>query len=172
MGYVDERKNQKLLIEIGHELRKRGIANFAIWLIGDGPKRAEYERLVETLGLSEQVKFYGRQAAPWQLVAQSDLYIHTALNDNCPYSIIEAIAVKTPVLALPVGGVPELLPRNFGPLQGTDISDLTDQVALYFAPEQRNRLAKAQAVYADIKLNHHKALTDLISFYHQSTSQS
>ncbi|MFD2569131.1 glycosyltransferase family 4 protein [Spirosoma soli] len=172
VGYIDERKNQKLLIQIGHELRKRGITNFAIWLIGDGPKRSEYEQLVESLGLGEQVKFYGRQAAPWQLVAQTDLYIHTALNDNCPYSIIEAFAVKTPVLALPVGGVPELLPQSHGPLQGTDVVGLASEVATYFDPAARTQLANAQSVFADLKLNHQKALADLISFYHQSASNS
>lgn len=172
VGYIDERKNQKLLIEIGHELRQRGITDFTIWLIGDGPKRAEYEQLVTDLNLTEQVKFCGRQPAPWRLVAQTDLYVHTALNDNCPYSIIEAFAVKTPVLALPVGGVPELLPQCFGPLTGTDVADLTDEVVSYFNPKKREQLAKAQAVYADAKLNHRKAVAELISYYHQSASNS
>ncbi|GAB3558487.1 glycosyltransferase family 4 protein [Spirosoma fluminis] len=165
VGYIDERKNQKLLIQIGHELRRRGIVNFAIWLIGDGPKRAEYEGLVEEYGLTEQVKFYGRQATPWQLVAQSDLYVHTSLNDNCPYSIVEAMAVKTPVLALPVGGIPEMLPEQYGPLRGTDVSDITSEVIGYFDPEKRTGLMRAQSVHADQLFNHRKALDQLMSFY-------
>lgn len=172
VGYIDERKNQKLLIEIGHELRQRGISDFAIWLIGDGPKRFEYEQLVNSLNLTEQVKFYGRQSAPWRLVAQTDLYIHTALNDNCPYSIVEAFAVGTPVLALPVGGVPELLPKSYGPLVGTDAAHLADEVVSYFNPKKREQLVKAQSVFADMKLNHRKAVAELISYYHQSASQS
>ena len=54
VGYFDERKNQKLLIQIADELRKRGITNFVIWLIGDGPKRAECEQLVNDLNLTGQ----------------------------------------------------------------------------------------------------------------------
>jgi glycosyltransferase involved in cell wall biosynthesis len=168
VGYIDERKNQQLLLQIGHELRRRNLSNFAIWLIGDGPKRAEYEALARRLGLGEQVKFYGRQAAPWRLVAQTDLYIHTALNDNCPYSIVEAFAVRTPVLALPVGGVPELLPVDSGPLRGTDVPTLTDQVAAYFDPARRERLAQTQAAFAETHFNHRTALRELITFYYQA----
>lgn len=172
VGYIDERKNQKLLIEVGDELRRRGRSDFTIWLIGDGPKRADYEQLVSDLDLTEQVKFYGRQAAPWQLVAQSDLYVHTALNDNCPYSILEAFAVKTPVLALPVGGIPELLPDHNGRLYGTDVNGITDEIATYFDPNERSKLAHAQTAHAETRLNHQTALTELISFYKQSLSLS
>ena len=141
VGYIDERKNQQLLLQIGHELRKQGISNFMIWLIGDGPKRDEYTQLATQLGLTEQVKFWGRQSAPWKLVAQSDLYVHTSLNDNCPYSIVEAFAVGTPVLALPVGGIPEMLPAGFGALTGTTAAELAGEVARYFEPQQRQQLA-------------------------------
>ncbi|MCK8490960.1 glycosyltransferase family 4 protein [Spirosoma sp. RP8] len=168
VGYIDERKNQKLLIQIGDELRKRGISDFVIWLIGDGPKRSEYEQLVEKLDLSKQVKFYGQQQTPWQLVAQTDLYVHTALNDNCPYSIIEAFAVKTPVLALPVGGIPEMLPDHFGLLQGTDVKALADEIATYFSPEKRTQLVNAQSAYAGNNFDHYKTLAKLISFYNQT----
>lgn len=168
VGYVDERKNQKLLIQIGDELRNRGLTNFVIWVIGDGPSRAEYEQLVDQLGLREQVKFFGQQADPWRLVAQTDLYIHTSLNDNCPYSIVEAFAVKTPVLALPVGGIPEMLPDHFGPLHGTDPKLLADQIAPYFNAAERRKLQQAQSVYADLNFDSRKSLTKLISFYQQT----
>lgn len=165
VGYIDERKNQKLLLQIGRELRNRGVSNFSIWLIGDGPKRVEYEALADTFNLREQVRFLGRQAAPWQLVAQTDLYVHTSLNDNCPYSIVEAFAVQTPVLALPVGGIPEMLPDRHGPLRGTDVKGLADQVLRYFDPAARTELVKAQTQYADVNFNHRTALQQLIAFY-------
>ena len=167
VGYVDERKNQKLLIQIGHSLRERGLTNFVIWLIGDGPKRADYEALVDQLDLGNQVRFCGRQADSWRLVAQSDLYIHTALNDNCPYAIIEALAVQTPVLALPVGGVPEMLPTGFGLLNGTSVDTLADEVATYFDADHRRKLKQAQADFADQHFNHPKSVTELVSFYQQ-----
>jgi glycosyltransferase involved in cell wall biosynthesis len=168
VGYVDERKNQELLIRAGQELRNKGIINFAIWLIGDGPKRKEYEQLVQSLGLTEQVQFHGRQPAPWKLVAQTDLYIHTALNDNCPYSIIEAFAVKTPVLALPVGGVPELLPDERSKLRSTDAVQVAEQIIAHLDAVVRKELAESQTVFASQNFNHELALDKLIDFYRKA----
>ncbi|GAB4050360.1 glycosyltransferase family 4 protein [Spirosoma litoris] len=170
VGYVDERKNQQLLLQIGHELQNRGIVNFTIWLIGDGPKRVDYEQLAVSLGLSGQVHFYGQYDAPWKLVAQSDLYVHTSLNDNCPYSIIEALAVKTPVLALPVGGIPEMLPQDFGLLRGSDVSTLTDEIIHYFDPKNRARLTQEQSIFADQRFNHQINLKKLFAFYRHITA--
>ena len=168
VGYIDERKNQKLLLQIGHELRTRGIHRFHLCLIGDGPKMTDYKQLAEQLELTDHVTFLGQQEAPWKLVAQSDLYVHTALNDNCPYSLVEAFAVGTPVLALPVGGIPEMVPDGFGTLQGTTVEALTSEVARYFDADLRQRLAKAQAAYADSMFNTRLNLEKLISFYNQT----
>ncbi|SOD92032.1 glycosyltransferase family 4 protein [Spirosoma fluviale] len=168
VGYIDERKNQKLLLEIGRKLRSRGIHNFMIWLIGDGPKRADYEQLTQQFDLNNHVRFLGRQAAPWQLVAQSDLYVHTALNDNCPYSIVEAFAVETPVLALPVGGIPEMLPKDAGLFSGTKPAELATEVARYLDSTRRKQLTGAQRANAAVSFNHRGNLEKLLSFYRQT----
>lgn len=172
VGYIDERKNQQLLIQIGSALRKRGIHNFRLWFIGDGPKREEYTQLASQLDLIDHVTFYGQQPTPWKLVAKSDLYVHTSLNDNCPYSIVEAFAVGTPVLALPVGGVPEMLPDGFGALRGTTTDELTDEVAHYLESEPRQQLAAAQAAKAALYFNHQINLEKLLLFYRESIGES
>ncbi|GAB4024890.1 glycosyltransferase family 4 protein [Spirosoma koreense] len=172
VGYIDERKNQQLLLRIGHELRRRGLHNFQLWIIGDGPKLADYRKLAESLDLTDHVTFYGRQAAPWQLVAQSDLYVHTALNDNCPYAIVEAFAVGTPVLALPVGGIPEMMPDGFGALHGSTADQLATEVAPYFESALRQRLAQAQEAYAGQHFNSQTNLEQLLSFYRQTIGEA
>ncbi|MVM35512.1 glycosyltransferase [Spirosoma sp. HMF4905] len=172
VGYIDERKNQKLLLQLGHELRSQGISNFHLWLIGDGPKLDNYKLLATELGLNDHVTFFGRQASPWLLVAQSDLYIHTALNDNCPYSIIEAFAVRTPVLALPIGGIPEMLPKGFGELNGATICELASEVSQYFNPTLRQQLINAQATNYALVFNHSANFTKLLSVYRQTVEVS
>lgn len=167
VGYVDERKNQELLIRIGAELKQRGVTDFRIWLVGDGPKRAEYEQLVNDLGLATYVRFLGRQAAPWRLVAQSDLYVHTALNDNCPYALLEAFAVNVPVLALPVGGIPELMPHGAGLLTERDPAYLAKLVLTYRDAVKRQQLIAVQSRYATTYLSHEAGLQKLLAFYEQ-----
>lgn len=165
VGYVDERKNQELLIRIAHEFIQQGFTHFQIWLIGDGPKRAEYTQLVTDLGLTNNVRFWGRQAEPWRLVAQSDLYVHTALNDNCPYALLEAFAVEVPVLALPVGGIPELMPPDAGLLEGRDPVSLAAQILAYGNADKREHLTARQAQFAQTNLSHTVNLRRLWDFY-------
>jgi glycosyltransferase involved in cell wall biosynthesis len=167
VGHIDERKNQQLLIQLGHQLCQRGHVDFTIWLIGDGPLRPTYEQLVHSLGLGEHVQFYGQQTTPWQLVAQSDLYVHTALNDNCPFALLEAFAVQTPVLALAVGGVPEMLPPGLGLLPGVDVGSLTEEVIRCFDPVRRAELTEAQTRFAQQQFNHEANLRKLLTFYQQ-----
>jgi glycosyltransferase involved in cell wall biosynthesis len=169
VGYLDERKNQQLLLAIGRELLLQGKSDFSIWLIGDGPKRAEYEALADQWQLSDHVTFYGRQSAPWELVAQSDLYVHTALNDNCPYALIEAMAVGVPVLALPTGGIPEMVPGGLGLLAGQTAPELTDELLPYFDANRRQRVADQQAAHADQVFNHQRNLSELLAYYQQLT---
>ncbi|WP_461146364.1 glycosyltransferase family 4 protein [Spirosoma pulveris] len=168
VGYIDQRKNQQLLLLVGHELRQRGYVDFTIWLIGEGPQRLAYEQLALSLGLAEQVRFYGQQATPWAIVAQSDLYVHTALNDNCPFAILEAFAVGTPVLALAVGGIPEMLPVGSGLLPDADVSRLTDEVIRCFEPSYRAGLAIAQSTFAHQQFDHQTNLEKLLLFYRQA----
>jgi glycosyltransferase involved in cell wall biosynthesis len=39
----------------------------------------------------------------------ADIYVHPALADNFPNTVMEAIACGTPVVGFPVGGVPEMV---------------------------------------------------------------
>ncbi len=172
VGYLDERKNQQLLLAIGRELLLRGRTDFSIWLIGDGPKRADYEALAAQWQLAGYVTFYGRQSTPWELVAQSDLYVHTALNDNCPYALIEAMAVGVPVLALPTGGIPEMVPDGLGLLAGQTAPELVDELLPYFDADQRQRVADQQATHADRVFNHQRNLNDLLTYYQQLTGSN
>ncbi|MEZ0486590.1 glycosyltransferase family 4 protein [Fibrella aquatica] len=171
VGYVDERKNQELLIRIAAEIRQRGVSDFRVWLIGDGPSRVAYEQLVADLGLTESVRFHGRQSAPWRLVAQSDIYVHTALNDNCPYALLEAFAVNVPVLALPVGGIPELLPHGEGLLTSRDPAYLADLILSYRDAKKSEQLTSVQTEYAEKNLSHEAGLQKLLAFYEQATGK-
>lgn len=172
VGYLDERKNQQLLLAIGRELIQRGRTNFSIWLIGDGPKRADYEALAREWQLTDHVIFHGRQSAPWTLVAQSDLYVHTALNDNCPYALIEAMAVDVPVVALPTGGIPEMVPNGIGLLAGQEAAELADELLPYFDASQRQAVADQQAAHAAQEFDHQQNLAKLLAYYQQLTRVS
>ncbi len=78
---------------------------------GDGPERAELEQTARELGVSDRVRFLG--ALPRDEVLRvfraADAALLTSAWENLPHSVLEALAVGTPVIASAVGGVPEVV---------------------------------------------------------------
>jgi len=78
-------------------------------LVGDGEERKVLEAKTFTLGVADRVHFYGWcENLPW-LYGGLDLVVNCSKNEGTPVSLLEAIAAGVPVLASPVGGIPELL---------------------------------------------------------------
>lgn len=108
-GTLENRKNQILLIEVAKELIDSNFRNFQIWLIGTGPNFDLYKNLIDKYQLEDYVLLQGWQEAPWKQISKSNIYIHTALNENFGYTILEAIAAGAFTVAINAGGIPEIL---------------------------------------------------------------
>jgi len=78
---------------------------------GSGPERADLERLAQELGIADQVRFTGRldSVEMAALYRSATLSLNTALADNMPNSVLEALACGLPVVSTEVGGVPFLV---------------------------------------------------------------
>lgn len=78
-------------------------------LVGDGEERKVLEAKTLSLGLADRVHFYGWcEDLPW-LYGGLDLVVNCSKNEGTPVSLLEAMVAGVPVLAAPVGGIPELL---------------------------------------------------------------
>jgi glycosyltransferase involved in cell wall biosynthesis len=71
--------------------------------------RARYEELARSLGVHERVHFLGFVADVRPLVRALDVLVLPSLQEPFGRSIIEAMALGTPVIASRVGGIPEVL---------------------------------------------------------------
>jgi glycosyltransferase involved in cell wall biosynthesis len=78
-------------------------------LVGDGPLRADLERMAEQLALGDRVRFWGYRPDPETVVAQADAAICSSTVEGLPLGLLEAMALGRPVVAVPVGGVPEIV---------------------------------------------------------------
>lgn len=77
-------------------------------MVGDGPDRAEAERLTRELGICADVKFLGKQTALKEILSASDIFLMPSQNESFGLSALEAMACGVPVLSSSVGGLPEL----------------------------------------------------------------
>lgn len=88
-----------------------GLDAVTVLLLGDGPERAALEAEVERLDLGDRVRFLGGGSRDdvLRLFAAADAAVLPSAWENFPHTVVEALAVGTPVVATAVGGVPEVV---------------------------------------------------------------
>lgn len=113
VGYVGRLSVEKGIMDfvgaIPHVLASRDNIRFLI--VGDGPLRRDVEREIKRRKLESKVTLVGwvpRKEVPHYL-NQLKLVVSPSLTEGLPPLIQEAMACGTPVLATPVGGIPDLI---------------------------------------------------------------
>jgi colanic acid/amylovoran biosynthesis glycosyltransferase len=89
-------------------------------LIGEGPLRAELERLTSSLGIAANVRFRGALAGPAVASAMdsADIFILPSVvasdgdEEGTPTVLLEAAACGLPVLSTRHGGIPEIVEHD------------------------------------------------------------
>ena len=87
------------------------VHDVTLLIVGKGPQEQELRLLVARLGLDSRVRFLG--AIPHARLCDyynvADTVVHASSREGMPNVVLEAIACGTPVVATPVGGIPELI---------------------------------------------------------------
>ena len=110
VGRLSEAKGQFLLLEAAARLAAKGI-DFELVLAGDGPMRDELERLIVKFGLTKQLRITGWISSDQvrdEILAARALVL-PSFAEGLPVVIMEALALRRPVLATYVAGIPELV---------------------------------------------------------------
>ena len=80
-------------------------------VVGDGPERADLERLAEQTGVPHAVRFAGQ--VPRDRVAlylrAADVFVLYSGYEGLPHIVLEAMLAGTPVVASAKGGIPEVI---------------------------------------------------------------
>ena len=110
VGRLCEQKGQMLLIEAAKQLKEANIV-FSLVLAGDGEMRAEIEQLIKKYQLEQQVKITGwisSDAVRTHILAAQALVL-PSFAEGLPVVIMEAMALRRPVLTTYIAGIPELV---------------------------------------------------------------
>ncbi|MEA3550255.1 glycosyltransferase family 4 protein [Pseudarthrobacter sp. C1] len=78
---------------------------------GEGPLRGELQELAGQLGIGQAVRFPGFLDAG-EAMAAADVLVQLSVWENCSYTLLDAVNAGLGVVATPVGGNPEILPRE------------------------------------------------------------
>jgi glycosyltransferase involved in cell wall biosynthesis len=77
-------------------------------IVGDGPQQPNLENQIATSGLAGQVTMAGRQNDIVPYMQAFDVFVLPSYaNEGVPQALLQAMACGAPVIACPVGGIPE-----------------------------------------------------------------
>jgi colanic acid/amylovoran biosynthesis glycosyltransferase len=110
VGRLCEAKGQLLLLDAAARLAARGIP-FELILAGDGPLRSALEALIQHHGLARQVRITGwiSSAEVRREILGARAMVLPSFAEGLPVVIMEAMALRRPVLSTYVAGIPELV---------------------------------------------------------------
>ena len=113
VGRLCEQKGQLLLIEAVQKLSRRGI-RFKLVLAGDGEMREEIERLIAAYALKEVVRITGwiTSEEVRDEILGSRALVLPSFAEGLPVVLMEAMALKRPVITTYVAGIPELVEHS------------------------------------------------------------
>jgi glycosyltransferase involved in cell wall biosynthesis len=103
-------KGQRELIGAVSHLRETH-PNLQVMILGaDVPEfRADYEKRAREGGVADRVHFCGYQKDVRPFLREFDLFVHPSYAEPFGLAIVEAMAMRKPVIACNTGGVPEII---------------------------------------------------------------
>lgn len=109
IGRLVEVKGIHLLLHAVQKLAEKGEDVF-LEILGDGPKRTDYEQLAKELHISEIVFFRGNQLDKQPFFDRTQIFVYPSVwQEAFGISIVEALAQGMICVAADVGGIPEII---------------------------------------------------------------
>ena len=99
---LSEEKGILRLLSAAATLRESN--DFRLVIIGDGLQRERLECFVEENGLQTTVVFLGNQENPYPYIRKADVLVNSSYYESFGMTMLEAFALKTPLLATDTTG--------------------------------------------------------------------
>nr|WP_319374727.1 glycosyltransferase [uncultured Methanobacterium sp.] len=108
VGAFYEGKGVSYLIR-SFNIVKKHLPDATLILVGDGPDKEKFIKIVKELNLEDSVIFSGYKTNPFPYIKGFDLMVVPSLSEAFGIVIFEALFVGTPVFGSDKGGIPEVL---------------------------------------------------------------
>jgi glycosyltransferase involved in cell wall biosynthesis len=170
VGRLCEQKGQLLLLDAARRLKEHGV-DFELVLAGDGELRQEIEAAIASCGLERHVRITGwiSGAEVRDEVLAARALVLPSFAEGLPVVIMEAMALRRPVISTYVAGIPELVrPGTDGWLvPAGDVNSLADamQACLDASPEDLAAMGDAAHARALERHDVDKAARELVMLF-------
>lgn len=173
VGRLAEVKRPELAIEVFRLLAGR-YGGLHLVFVGDGEGRRELERAIAGLPDAERsrVHLIGAREAMAPVYADLDVVLSTSRSEGMPVALIEAGAAGLPVVATPVGGVPELVAHERTGYLGADVTELAYGLDQLLADPALRKACGQRARMRIEKRHSAKALADRLEALYQAVLEA
>lgn len=107
-GRLVKVKGQHILLDSLARLKRRR-SEWVCWVVGKGDNEKALKEKSKKLGLSNSVQFLERRDDVPALLNQADIFVIPSLQENYPYSLVEAHVAGKAVIGSQVGGITEMI---------------------------------------------------------------
>lgn len=140
-------------------------------IAGEGFERARLERLIKETGQQDKIVLLGQRNDVPALLRAADLFVISSHYEGGPYTLVEALQHRVPVVSTAVGAAVEILPEPFICTTG-DAAALADRATRALQDLEQTRRALAPAFgYALTELTFEHVLDSTISVYEELLSR-
>ena len=118
------------------------IPNAKLLIAGDGPERERIEAYISEHKLDGRITLLGyqNQDSIHKYITNSRFVVIPSIcNENCPYSVLEAMEIGKPIVASRIGGIPELIAdgENGYLYKADDINELKKKLTLLLDDDEK-----------------------------------
>jgi glycosyltransferase involved in cell wall biosynthesis len=152
VGRLEVRKGTDVLLHAAAALKKKGLSEVRVVVVGDGPLRGELPTLAARLGIADHVHMLGDRSDVHEVLGALDVFILPSRTEGMSNALLEAMATALPVVATAVGGNPEVVAaETTGVLVPSDNSTaMAEAIArLLAAPAMAARLGAAARAHVE-----------------------
>jgi len=175
VGRLCEQKGQLLLIDAAARLAAKRLP-FELVLVGDGEMRSELEALIERHALGKQVRITGWLSSEQvrnEILASRGLVL-PSFAEGLPIVIMEAMALRRPVLSTYVAGIPELVRHgeNGWLFPAGSLNALAEALEDFLSRSADELQAMGEAAYVRVLKRHSidTAATMLAAFFREGVA--
>lgn len=185
VGRLCEIKNPALFIQAAKLLKLRKIECKFV-LIGDGNLRKNLMLLVSKLDLNDTVTFMGFRNDVMNIYSDLSIISITSFNEGTPFTLIEAMNFKVPVVSTLVGGVVDImgdpneiidLPNNVTAwsngltVQSQDVTAFADAIQYIIEHNETAKIMGCNARhFVETRYSQQRFVLDMKNLYRQLTS--
>ncbi|HXJ99504.1 MAG TPA: N-acetyl-alpha-D-glucosaminyl L-malate synthase BshA [Gelidibacter sp.] len=156
------------VIEIFYNIQKKIPAK--LMMVGEGPEKADAERLCKKLGIADKVVFFGNSHEIDKILCFSDLFLLPSETESFGLAALEAMASGVPVISSNTGGIPEV---NIDGVSGYlsdvhDIDDMSKNAIYMLSDDERLKTFKSNARTESAKFSIDKVVPQYEAIYQRT----